>query len=404
MTMLDEDLLRSALHDLADQFDVPEGATRRILAEQRDLTRAASARPGIVEAHPRVARLTAWPGHHRVVSVAALVVLLLAGLTTAGIVAGGGTSPVASGPTNPSHPARAPSVGHGSSTPFAVKPATSSPTAAPGLAAPPAGGRAQGGVKSGAGAPVSSPLPPVPGPVPTVPPPLPPGAVGRPARIQQTGTLDLSVPGGRVSATITRLTNLATANGGFVVSVQEQAGTGSLPPGGTLTIQVPVGSFESVVAQAQRLGHVVSLATRATDVTGQYVDLQARIDALESSRQQYLTILSKATSIGDILAVQSQLDRLQSELEQLQSQLQVLDSQTTYSTLVVSVDQRTLPPGPGRPGSGLARAWHDAVHGFVVGAEGLLRAAGPALFVLLCLAAAVVLARLGWRAWQRRRI
>ena len=46
-------------------------------------------------------------------------------------------------------------------------------------------------------------------------------------------------------------------------------------------------------------------------MTGQYVDLQARLTALEDSRQQYLTILAKATSIGDILSVQEQLDSIQ---------------------------------------------------------------------------------------------
>ena len=57
---------------------------------------------------------------------------------------------------------------------------------------------------------------------------------------------------------------------------------------------------------------------------GQYVDLQSRITALQDSRQQYLTILAKATTVGDVLAVQEQLDGIQSQIEQLQGQLQVL--------------------------------------------------------------------------------
>ena len=180
-------------------------------------------------------------------------------------------------------------------------------------------------------------------PITTVPstiPPLPSSAVGQTARIEQSGTLSLRVRDGGVASTLTSLTALATGSGGYVVDVQSQAGGGGSAPSGTLTMQVPEASFQTVVTQAQHLGRVTSVSTKATDETGQYVDLQARITALEASRQQYLTILAKATSIGDILAVQAQLDTLQSQLEQLQSQLGLLESETTYSTLTVSLSER----------------------------------------------------------------
>jgi hypothetical protein len=48
-------------------------------------------------------------------------------------------------------------------------------------------------------------------------------------------------------------------------------------------------------------------------------------------------IVSTATSMSDVLAVQHQLDSLQGHLEQLQGQLQGLDSQTTCATLAVGL-------------------------------------------------------------------
>ena len=87
--------------------------------------------------------------------------------------------------------------------------------------------------------------------------------------------------------------------------------------------------------------------------------------------------MTKATSISDILAVQSQLDTLQSQIEQLQGQLQVLDSQTTYGTLVVSVSEpghRSTPPPA--PRSGIGAAWHGAVSGFTAAFDGLVRGSG----------------------------
>jgi hypothetical protein len=147
------------------------------------------------------------------------------------------------------------------------------------------------------------------------------------------------------------------------------------------------------VSQVQQTGHATSVTTTSTDVTGQYVDLQARIAALQASRQQYLTIMAQATSIGDI----------QSQIEQLQGQLAVLTVETTYGTLTVSLveaGQRPLPPLS--PRTGLDKAWHDGIDGFVSGFEWLLRIAGMTLFVLLCSAAVFVLGRWVWRATRRR--
>ena len=61
------------------------------------------------------------------------------------------------------------------------------------------------------------------------------------------------------------------------------------------------------------------------------------------------------------------------------------------------------PPVPVRSSS-LAKAWHDSVHGFIVGMEGLVRIAGPVLFVLLCLGALVIGGRLSWRRLQRHNL
>src|SRR5208283_4200344 len=109
---------------------------------------------------------------------------------------------------------------------------------------------------------------------------------------------------------------------------------------------VPQPSFGSVLAQVQGFGKVTSVTSTSTDVTGQYVNLQARITALQDSLQQYLTILSRATSIGDILSVQNQIDTIQSEIEQLQGQLNLLDSQTTYGSLTVSLSEVGHPSPP----------------------------------------------------------
>ncbi len=211
---------------------------------------------------------------------------------------------------------------------------------------------------------------------------------------------------GDLNRTVTQLTNLAGAYGGFVANSQTQSGAASGgTPSGSITLQVPVDNFATVLKQAQALGKTSVLTTKATDVTGQYVDLQARITALEASRQQYLTILAKATTVGDVLSVQEQLDGIEQQIEELQGQLQVLTSETSYSTLTVNVSEGQPPPPPSPlPESGLVRAWHASIGGFVAGVEGVIRVAGPLLFALLLLAAVVFGGGALWRRVQRHRL
>lgn len=230
---------------------------------------------------------------------------------------------------------------------------------------------------------------------------------GQSTKIAQTGSLDLQVPKGALTSTITALTTLATRAQGFVANTQTRAHPGArgTSPQGSVTLEIPEASFGAVLRDAQVLGKNLNLTTKATDVTGRYVDLQSRITSLQASRQQYLAILAKATSISDILAVQAQLDTLQSQIEQLQGQLAVLTNETTYSTLTVTVHE---PPPAHRPAprapSGIDRAWHDSVRGFFDGVDGVVGAAGPALFVVLSLGVVALVARLLWRRWQRHNL
>ena len=372
--MIDEGVLAEALRNAADEIEVPEGATERILAS------AQTPRPPTPSS--RLRTFVPRSGRGRMVLVAAVVIL----------AAGGITLPLLATRSIPSKTIAAGPV-HAPTVPSPTGPDQSSK----GVTVPGAAGSS--GVAGSA-----APQAPSTAPTPLVP-PLPTGSVGQSAKVEAKGSVSLTIGDGKLSSAMTKLTTLVAGFGGFVASSQSQLGPGDAtnPSTGTIVLQVPESSFAALLAQVQKVGHATSVTTTSTDVTGQVVDLQARIDALQASRQQYLSILAKATTIGDILAVQSQLDSLQSQIEQLQGQLDVLNSETTYGTLTVSLTEAGRSPAPPpQPSSGLGKAWHDGVHGFVAGFDWLVRIAGPTLFVLLCLAVLAVLGRFGWRAVRRR--
>jgi hypothetical protein len=220
-------------------------------------------------------------------------------------------------------------------------------------------------------------------------------------RVVKTGSLQLLVNRGQVQATISKLITLTGSLGGYVAQSNTDTVAGS--PTGALTIRMPVARFDSAVNGAERLGHVVSLSTNAHDVTGQVVDLGARVSALRRTRATYLTILGRATTIGATLEVQQRVDDVQQQIEEIQGELKVLHNQSADGTLAVSVSQRGTVVHVARhhKRTGIGLAWHNSISRFARGFDAIVGALGPLLLAILVLAVLAGIARLGYRGVRR---
>jgi hypothetical protein len=372
--MIDEDVLINALNDVANAFEVFTEGSDRILAE------AEASEPPSRSHH--VPTLISQPSRGRTYLVAAALIVIVAGVSIPLFRSEGNLNRInAFGPLGSRHSSQ------GSATtkaPPLVINGTGSSAAllSPGLGEKTLAGTgfADTGTKT--------------------------GASSTSLKIESNGSISLTVNKGHVESAFTNLSKLATSDGGFVDSTQAHVGsrTSGKFTYGTIVVQVPQRNFAKLVAQAQRVGHSTSVITTSNDVTAQYVDLQAHITALEASRRQYLVIMTKATTINGILAVQSQLNTLQSQIEQLQGQLSVLSHATTYGTLTVVVSEAGHHAHATSPRTGFSKAWHDSVSGFVSGFQWLLRLAGPILFAVLALGALLTFAKFARRVLRRRRI
>ncbi|HEV3187453.1 MAG TPA: DUF4349 domain-containing protein [Acidimicrobiales bacterium] len=370
MTMIDEDVLINALNDAANEFEVSTRASERILAEAE--ANEPPQRPN------HVPTLIREPSRGRTYLVAAALVVIVAGVSV----------PLFRSEGTPNrtvvHGAKLPPVNSGqeysavSGSGFA-SPSSPSPSHGKGAAIAMTGTTAAG---TSASTTVVS------------------------QKIESTGTMSLKVGKGHVASAFSALSQLATNYGGYVASTDANAGSSAPDRSsfGTIVVDVPQKNFAKLVAQAHTIGHETSVRTSSNDVTAQYVDLQAHISALEASRRQYLVIMTKATTINGILAVQSQLDALQSQIEQLQGQLNVLSHETSYGTLTVNVSESGHHAHKTTTLSGFAKAWHDSVKGFLAGFEWLVRLAGPALFAVLALGGVWTLGKYFRRTVRRRRI
>jgi len=402
--MIAEDLLERGLADAANDYDVPDGAVDRIrdqLTASVDDDGTGSRRWQLHSPTPR-----GW----LVMAAAALVVIVIASFA----VGGGGTSSTGESAgssgggaaTDLANPvsgfkkveggsraplASPPKVAHRSAVAGAT-PALPS-VAGSGSGSTAVGGTTTSGSTNGAFDAFKAP----PAPVPSAP-----------DKVIKTGELDLQVPKGKVGTALDLVTGIATLERGYIANSRTSEGGGA--PSGQVTMRVPVDNFEDTVKRARTLNidgvKVLGLQTSGKDVTSKYVDLKARISALKKTRETFLTLLSRATTIGETLAVQQHVTDVQTQIEQLQGQTKVLVNQAALSTLTVTVDQKVaaIEVAPAHHKSGLHKAVDRSVSRFVHGIEAIIGIIGPLLLVALIAGIAWLAARFGYRRLRRRMV
>jgi hypothetical protein len=226
------------------------------------------------------------------------------------------------------------------------------------------------------------------------------------ARIVKTGSIELGIGKGTLQQTLTSITATVSGMGGYVSSSQT-TGIGTddhARPAGTLVVRVPAASFDDLVGQVRKLGDVHSMTSSGQDVTAQFTDLDARINALTATRDQLLSILGQASAIQDVLQVQDRITQVQSDLDALTGQRKLLDDQATYGTLTINALEpgAEIAPAP-KPTDDrdLGDAWRTAKERFVDGLADVIEGSGTvALLALFALAGWVVywVARRRWRA------
>jgi Domain of unknown function (DUF4349) len=228
-----------------------------------------------------------------------------------------------------------------------------------------------------------------------------PGAAAVPgltAKIIKTASLSVSIRPRTFDEKIQEATMAAQRHGGFVSSSQTSE---AVRQSGTLVLRVPVDQFEATLGDLRRLGKVKSQTISGQDVTGQVVDLQARLRNWEAQEAVLLRLMDRAKTIEDSIVVQGHLQDVQLSIEEIKGQLRALQDQTSFSTISLSLSEvGFVPPKPKSSGLTFGKAWHMAWHGFVGVLAAVLVALGFLIPVAL-LAAAVLLVLLGYRRLRR---
>lgn len=219
-----------------------------------------------------------------------------------------------------------------------------------------------------------------------------------------TATVTLKVAD--VGRAVAIASGAAVGAGGYVGSATTTAASGpGTGPTASLVLRVPNPRFDSVLSQvsAPAVGKVTSSAQTESDVTGQVADLASRLATQEQSLARVRVLFAKATSVGQVIALESALTERESTLESLQAQQRALAGQVDDATISLTllgpgVQVKVVHHPVQHAGfvSGLRGGWHALQH---LG-RGVAVVAGALLPFVPVVA---ILAGLGWWFTRRQR-
>lgn len=113
---------------------------------------------------------------------------------------------------------------------------------------------------------------------------------------------------------------------------------------GDITIWVPSDNFDkALLAIKEGALRVNNERILVSDVSAQFVDLEARLKNMRATEAQYLEIMKRSGSIPDVLSVTRELSQTRQSIEQLQGQLNYLSRQVALSSIHITLTEEVTP-------------------------------------------------------------
>jgi hypothetical protein len=208
---------------------------------------------------------------------------------------------------------------------------------------------------------------------------------------------DLGIEAGDPLAAERAAVTIVETFGGFVASTNRSQRVDSTPGNAddraavvNMVLSVPSDRFMPAIAELEKLGsRLVEERIGSDDVTYEFIDTKARLDAERALEQQFLAILKQASSVKDALEVNTHIAEVRTTIEQLEGRQRFLERQTSLSTVKLSISPNAPIVRAGRFAFGetFALAGADVLNVSASLLHGAIRVAGVftpiAIFVVL---------------------
>ena len=138
-----------------------------------------------------------------------------------------------------------------------------------------------------------------------------------------------------LEATRKIIIDLVNQNNGYVSNDNQYKSNDRVSA--TISIRIPADKFDAILEEiAKGVEKFDSKNIRISDVTEQFLDVEARLKTKKTLEFKYLEILKKARTVREILDVERELGKLRSDIESTEGRLKYLQNQVSFSTLNIT--------------------------------------------------------------------
>jgi hypothetical protein len=209
-----------------------------------------------------------------------------------------------------------------------------------------------------------------------------------------------------VRETVTSLQRTTESFGGSVEQADiREEGTSRA---GEMTVRVPAEKLDAALDAFRKLGVRVRSEHQASkDVTREFVDTEARLRNMRAEEDQYLSLLKRAGSMKDTLAVTAKLSEIRGEIESTQGELKWMERQAAMSAVSISMSEESHAPAVAqwRPLYNARIAGKEMLEGLADWADWLVALLVKLPLILAWLATLAFFAGIVWKigraAWRR---
>lgn len=156
---------------------------------------------------------------------------------------------------------------------------------------------------------------------------------------------------------------VAASLGGYVASSSFDETVSS----SSVVLRVPQENFSLALEKLAALGKVKAQSISSNDVTEQYVNLQAELNAFKTEEATLLRILNSSNTVKDALATEETIQQVQANINQIEGELRVMQRLVAFATInlqfVAPIAQPTLEFG---------EALRSAIMSFYIVVKGMM--------------------------------
>jgi hypothetical protein len=141
-----------------------------------------------------------------------------------------------------------------------------------------------------------------------------------------------------------KISQIAESKNGFVIETNQTSSDvrTSTRDIVNMTIRIPAEKFDEAIAEIRATGsRVIEETVKGQDVTGEFIDIEARLKTQRALEEQFIEIMKRATTVEDALNVQRELAQVRGEIEKIEGRKRFLENQSSLSTIKIQLQTPT---------------------------------------------------------------